>query len=114
MNGIEVAVIASATMVAADIISTIQVMASARNRGWLAGWLDTAGWLVAITTTTLTVTALQGRSLLEKVWVIVLVSAANLFGTKIGQVIGTKYVKDKSFEQRLADLESIALSDNHR
>lgn len=113
MTGLEVAVIASATMVATDIVSTVQIMASARNRGWLAGWLDTAGWLVAITTTTLTVTALQGSSFSEKAWVIVLVSAANLFGTKLGQVIGTKYVKDMTVEQRLANLEAVALNDNH-
>lgn len=103
-----VAILAAVTMVLTDVTGTIMVMAEARNRGWLAGWLDTAQWLVGIVTTTVSVTALQGHSLSEKVWVILLVSAANLFGTKLGQVLGSRFVKDKTVEQRLANLERAA------
>ena len=86
--------IATVAMVFTDVLGTIMVMAEARNRGWLAGWCDTAQWLVGITTTAITVTILQGHSFMEKVLIILFVSAANLFGTKMGQVVGTKYVKD--------------------
>jgi hypothetical protein len=103
------ALIAAITMVVTDILGVIMVQAEAHNRGWLAGWMDTAQWLVGITTTTITVTVLQGHSLTMKALVIVLVSAANLFGTKLGQVIGAHFVTDtnaRTISQRLDRLES--------
>ena len=111
-----VALIAALAMVANDICSTILVMAEAAERGWLAGAMDTLGWGVAICTTTISVTALQGHSLSEKVWVVALVSSANLFGTKLGQVAGTRLLHSRhlehllhreglSLEQRVAALE---------
>lgn len=103
-----VAIIAAATMVVTDVLGVVMVMAEARNRGWLAGWMDTAQWIVGITTTTITVTALQGHSLSEKVLVVVLVSLANLFGTKLGQVIGHRFVTDAStLAERVARLEAM-------
>ena len=106
MNLFWIVALASVTMLATDVIATVMVMAEARNRGWLAGWLDTAQWLVGIVTTTVSVTALQGHSWTEKILVLLFVSAANLFGTKLGQVIGSHYVTDASIEQRLTALES--------
>jgi hypothetical protein len=103
------ALIAAVTMVITDVLGVIMVMAEARNRGWLAGWMDVAQWGVAIATTTITVTILQGHSLREKVLVIALVSAANLFGTKLGQVIGSKFVHDATtltVAQRLDRIEA--------
>lgn len=106
MSGLGIALLAALTMVATDVVGVIMVQAEARNRGWLAGWCDTAQWLVGITTTFITIDALNGHSLSEKVWVVVLVSAANLLGTKLGQVIGSRWVKDRTFEQRLSALEA--------
>lgn len=101
------ALIAAVTMVVTDVLGVVMVQAEARNRGWLAGWCDTAQWLVGIATTTISVTALQGHSLAEKVWVVALVSAANLFGTKLGAVIGHRFVQDKtSLADRVAALEA--------
>jgi len=98
------AIIAALTMVVTDVL----VQAEARNRGWLAGWMDTAQWIVGITTTTITVTALQGHDMTEKVAVVVLVSAANLFGTKLGQMIGQRYVTDATtLADRVARLEAL-------
>ena len=109
-----IALIAAITMVVTDVLGVIMVMAEARNRGWLAGWMDTAQWLVGITTTTITVTALQGHSLNEKVLVVVLVSAANLFGTKLGQVIGHRFVSDKTtLAERVASLERTMTAKGH-
>lgn len=102
------ALIAAVAMVITDILGVIMVMAEARDRGWLAGWMDTAQWLVGITTTTITVTALQGHNWSEKIAVVVLVSAANLFGTKLGQLIGHRFVTDaSSLAERVARLESV-------
>lgn len=109
-----VALIAAITMVVTDVLGVIMVMAEARNRGWLAGWMDTAQWIVGITTTTITVTALQGHSTSEKVLVVVLVSAANLFGTKLGQVIGHRFVTDKTtLAERVAGLERAIEAKGH-
>lgn len=102
------ALIAAVTMVVTDILGVVMVMAEARNRGWLAGWMDTAQWIVGITTTTITVTVLQGHSFAMKALVVILVSAANLFGTKLGQMIGQRFVTDATtVADRLARLESI-------
>src|ERR1019366_1855954 len=110
MNGLEIALLASVTMVFTDVAGTIMVMAESRNNGWLAGWMDTFAWMVSIGTTTITVTALQGNSLKEKILVITLVSAANLFGTLLGTKIGKRYVKDKTYEDRLIALENVVLT----
>ncbi len=108
------AVIAAVTMVITDVLGVVMVMAEAHGRGWLAGWMDTAQWLVGITTTTITVTALQGHDFSEKVAVVVLVSAANLFGTKLGQVIGSRFVVNaKSISERIAALERTVASKGH-
>ncbi len=93
-------------MVATDIIGCVQTIAETRGRGWLAGSMDVIGWLVGITTLTISVTSLQGHDFARKALVVVLVSAANLFGTKLGQMIGQRFVKDKSVEERLAAIEA--------
>ena len=58
----------------------------------LAGVLDTVGWLVAITTTFISVDSLQGHNTGQKIAVIVSVSFANFFGTYTGTKLGKKYV----------------------
>lgn len=82
------ALIAAIAMVASDILGTVMVMAEAADRGWLAGGCDWLGWYVSISTTTISVTALSGHSASEKVFVLVFVGAANLIGTKLGQMTG--------------------------
>jgi hypothetical protein len=103
---VRVALLAALTMVATDVLGVVMVQAEARGRGWLAGWCDTAQWLVGIVTTTISVTALQGHSLSAHLWVLGVVSIANLFGTKLGAEIGHRWVKDKTLEERLAALEA--------
>ena len=110
-----VALLAAVTMVVTDVLGVILVQAEAANRGWLAGWMDTAQWLVGIVTTTISVTALQGHSFSEKALVVGLVSAANLLGTKLGQVLGARLLRSRSgllarrgltLEERVSALEA--------
>lgn len=90
----QIAVLAALAMVVNDIFGTLMVQAEARNRGWLAGMFDSLQWFATITTTTISVTALQGHSLHEKVLVICLVTAANLCGSAIGVYVGKRIIKE--------------------
>ena len=99
--------LACITMVLTDVLGVLLVQAEARNHGWMAGWLDTAQWIPGIVCSAITITILQGHSLVGKVGIIVSVSLANLFGTKFGQSIGTKYIKDvhiMTTKQQVAEL----------
>ena len=84
----KLALIAAACMLITDILGTVMVMAEAKERGWLAGFMDMLGWYVAITTTSISVSTLSGHDTGEKVWVLALVGAANVFGTKLGVETG--------------------------
>jgi len=108
--------IAFVLMVVTDLIGVALVQSESRNHGWLAGWLDTAQWIPGIFCSTVTITILQSHSLAHKALVVIVVSAANLFGTKWGQVIGTKYIKDarhQTLEHRVEALEAHARDHNH-
>lgn len=80
-------------MVVQDILGVLMVQAEARNRGWLTGTFDSLGWLAAIFTTTLSVTALQGHDTTLKVVVVAAVTAANFAGSLIGVAIGKRFIK---------------------
>lgn len=88
MSGLLIALVAAACMAVTDVLGACMVMAEAAERGWLAGFLDMAGWYVSIATTTISVTALQGHDTAEKVAVLILVGAANLLGTRLGVLTG--------------------------
>lgn len=101
MDVLTVALIAGVCMFIEDIVYTIMVQAEAADRGWLAGWMDTIGWLFGVQSTSISVAAVNGHSLVKHIVVLFVVSAANLFGTKLGQVMGTrtlKYLKHRSSE----------------
>lgn len=103
-----VAIIAALAMAVQDVLSTVMVMAEAKNRGWLAGCMDGLCWIVGITTTTISINALNGHSLSTKVAVVVLVTLANVFGTKGGQLVGQRYVTDATtLADRVARLEAL-------
>lgn len=103
-----VALWAGLAMLAQDIIAVPLTQAEARNKAWLSGFLDMLGWGVAITTIKISVDALNGHSLSAKVWVVALVSAANLFGSYLGCKIGERWVKDDktTVANRLKALEA--------
>jgi hypothetical protein len=100
-----VALLAAFAMVGEDILSVTRNLAAARGRGWLAGVLDAGEWLFAITTTTISVTALHGHDMTRKVLVVCFVSAANLAGEKLGQVTGDRFIKALP-DTEVVDLET--------
>lgn len=90
-----IALYAALAMVVQDILGVCMVQAEARNRGLLAGIFDSLMWLATITTTTLSVTTLQGSNTRDKVVVVVAVTAANLLGSITGVIIGKRFIKEK-------------------
>ena len=111
-----VAVIAAACMAVTDVLFTCMTLAQASGRGWIAGVLDAAGWYVGIVTTTISVESLGGHSLTRKIWVLVLVGAANVLGTQLGEETGKWLLKRlgvatvESLASRVAALERKAAS----
>lgn len=90
-----IALLAALCMVFQDVLGTLMVQAEARNHGWLAGFCDSVMWLFSIATTAISVTALQGHNIHEKVLVILLVTLANLVGSRLGVYFGKKYIKEQ-------------------
>ena len=84
--------VAAVCMLIQDILGVLLVDAESRGHGWMAGGLDSASWLLAIATTTISVTALQGHSLGQKAEVLVAVSAANVIGSRLGVYFGERFV----------------------
>ena len=78
---------------AQDIFGALLTQAQARNRAWLSGALDAMAWLVAIYTTSWSVTALQGHNAALKGAVLGAVTVANVVGSYSGTILGKRYVK---------------------
>ena len=89
---LEVAVIAALAMLAQDVLATLLVQAQARNKAHLAGILDVIAWILAITTTSISVTTLSGHNLTAKILVVGFVSVANYAGSVLGVKLGERYV----------------------
>ena len=88
------ALVAALAMVAQDILAVLTVQAEARNRAWLAGIGDTAGWLVWLASASISITTVSGDGpWTQKALVVGLVSAANLFGTRLGVGLGHRFIK---------------------
>jgi hypothetical protein len=131
-----IALVAALAMLAQDVLGTVMVQAEAAalslpaavRRGdtrlpvwlaatarrylswrmWLAGLMDAAQWAVAITTTTISVTAFAGHDRGRQVAVALAVTAANVVGTTVGQAAGRRLLGrggPRSVEDRLAALE---------
>ena len=94
MTGWGIALLAGVCMLGQDVLSVLMVQAEARNRGKLAGALDSVAWLFGIAMTTITVTALQGHDLQQKVLVVSVVTAANFGGSWAGVWIGQRWIKE--------------------
>lgn len=91
MTGLELAVLAAVAMIAQDTLAVVMVQAEAKNLGWTAGLMDMLGWLVAFVSLRISITA-HGTAEIEA---IVLISIANVLGTKLGQVTGKRFLKEK-------------------
>lgn len=88
-----IALWAALAMFVQDVLAVCLVQAEARNRATLAAGLDCAMWLAAISTTTISVTALQGHHLGVKATVIAAVSLANVAGSFVGVMIGKRLIR---------------------
>jgi hypothetical protein len=90
------AVWAALAMLVQDVMAVLLVQAEARNRATLAAAFDSIMWLASITTTTVSVTALQGHQLSVKAAVIIAVTLANVAGCYIGVAIGKRLIREKT------------------
>jgi len=90
-----VALYAALAMLVNDIMAVLLVQSEARNRAGLAAIFDSVMWLASISTTTISVTALQGHHLGTKALVIAAVEIANVAGCYLGVASGKRYVKEE-------------------
>jgi len=78
-----------------DVTAVLLVQSEARNRATLAAILDSLMWLASITTTTVSVTTLQGHHLSAKVAILVAVELANVAGSFTGVRLGKRWIKER-------------------
>ena len=90
-----VALYAALAMLVNDVAAVLLVQSEARNRAGLAAIFDSIMWLASISTTTISVTALQGHHLGAKALVVVSVTLANVAGCYIGVAIGRRLIKER-------------------
>lgn len=124
-----IALIAALAMLFQDVLGTVMVQLEAGSlnlpqrktwrdyisggwRAWGSAILDQLQWMVAITTTTISVTAFSGHNLHLKVIVFFAVSIANIVGSRSGQELGIWLLRRRgktfvSMEDRVAALERI-------
>ena len=89
----KIAALAAVCMVVQDVLGTVLVIAESKERTALSAILDAAMWIAGITTTSYSVSALQGHNTSEKILLVSFVTAANLGGTALGVWTGKKFVK---------------------
>lgn len=86
---------AALAMLVNDVAAVLLVQSEARNHAGLAAIFDSVMWLASISTTTISVTALQGHHLGTKALVVVAVTLANVAGCYIGVAIGRRLIKER-------------------
>jgi hypothetical protein len=86
---------AAGAMLVNDVAAVLLVQAEARNRAGLAAIFDSIMWLASISTTTISVTALQGHQPGAKALVVIAVTLANVAGCYIGVAIGRRTIKER-------------------
>ena len=86
---------AAGAMLVNDVAAVLLVQSEARNRASLAAAFDSVMWLASISTTTISVTALQGHHLGAKALVIALVTLANVAGCYIGVAVGKRTIRER-------------------
>lgn len=86
---------AAGAMLIQDVAAVLLVQAEARNRAMLSAIFDSVMWLASITTTTVSVTTLQGHHLSAKVIVLIAVELANVAGCIVGVQAGKRWIKER-------------------
>jgi hypothetical protein len=89
-----IALIAAGCMLIQDTLNSLKVQAQSRRHGWMAGCIDVVSWLCFLLSTKFSLDAINGHSTTQKVMVIGLVSCSNLFGQRLGESVGRKFVAD--------------------
>lgn len=92
------ALAAAGAMLVNDVAAVLLVQSEARNRAGLAAIFDSVMWLASISTTTVSVTTLQGHHLDAKALVILAVTLANVAGCYIGVAIGRRWIRERENE----------------
>ena len=82
-------------MVLQDILGILMVQAEARNRAWLTAHFDTLQMFALITTQTISITAMQGHNLHEKVLVLLAMTAGNYIGALTAVPLGKRFIKEQ-------------------
>jgi hypothetical protein len=103
-------VLASVSMVVADVLGVLLTQAEARNRAVLAGFLDTVGWGAGVIVTLSTLDALNGHNRPLMFGVVAGVSVANFAGSWAGVHLGKRWVHDAStfvLAERITRLEAL-------
>jgi len=103
----KIAIIAALCMVIQDILEIAKAQGAARNNGKIVAIADTLFWYVSITGTTLAAFTLHGGTLSSKIWVIILVSAANIVGNLLGTELGKRFIRDHSEESQDAKIQHL-------
>lgn len=85
--------LAGLSMLVQDILGVLEVQAEARNKADLAGALDALVSVISIFIMAVAVSALQGHSLTEKIWILTVVAISNFIGSWLGVKIGKKFIK---------------------
>jgi hypothetical protein len=89
---LELALLAAGAMIVQDTVAVVMVQAESKQLGWTAGFMDAIGWLVAFVSLRISITS-HGTGEIEAV---VLVSIANVVGTKLGQLTGKRFLREKT------------------
>lgn len=104
---VPLAFLAAVAMFLQDTIGVVEVQAEAKNKGWIAGFCNAGKWVVAITCTTISVSVLKGHNLGQQILVVGLVMAANILGSKTGQMIGKHYFEIEPHERHSKGRERV-------
>ena len=100
----KIAIIAAVCMFFLDILEIAKAQGAARNRGWVVATADTLFYFVSIIGTTIAAFTLHGVNNAEKVWVLGLVTAANVAGNLTGTALGKRFIRDHTEESQDAKL----------
>ena len=81
-------------MVLQDVLGILMVQAEARNHSWMTAHFDTLQMFALLTTQTISITAMQGHSLNQKVLVIIAMTLGNYVGALTGVPLGKRFIKE--------------------
>ncbi len=89
----QLALVASAAMIAQDLLLTTLTQAEARDRWVLAGFLDCGGFLAQVTTYGVSIDAIVTHGLGTRTLIVLAaLTVSNFVGTGLGTLLGSKWI----------------------